>query len=109
MTDNTELRELSLLSNYDTLVPHNQNSYEQSKPLYEATWTDESNTDPSYDNPWSSREYDTTQEALPVHLESSSLPLYDIVQSNSNLLFQPAEDCSKTISHDISEFTSKIV
>ena len=109
MTDNTELRRLSSLPNYDT----NQGAYEHPKPLYEVNWRDESSTDPSYDAPWSKRDYDIAQKEstaydVPVnegdrqtiHLGPSALPLYEIAQSdpisttekqyNNTLLFQPA-------------------
>ena len=114
MTDNTELRRLSSLPNYDTVLPDNQGAYEQPKPLYEVNWRDESSTDPSYDAQWSKRDYDIAQKESiaydtlvdegdqATHLGLSALPLYEIAQSdpisttekqrNNTLLFQPSKN-----------------
>ena len=115
MTDNTELRRLSSLPNYDTVIlPDNHGAYEQPKPLYEVNWRDESSTDPSYDAPWSKRDYDITQKestaystpvneghSQPAHLGLSALPVYEIARSDS--VSSARKQCNSAVLFQLTE------
>ena len=63
MTNIIELeRFYSVAAAGDTELQTDKDGYEQPKPLYEVNWPNESDTDPSYDNPWSTQNYELMQK-----------------------------------------------